>query len=340
MTGAAECGKPASVRTGRKGRGTMDQVYIGIDVSKNTLDVACYSTREHWQFPNHDTGIRELVELIRTQSPALVVAEATGGYETAVAYALKKAGVRCAVVNPREVRDFARATKHLAKTDMIDAFVLAHFAAVTKPEPRPLSDENTRELEAILARRHQVVEMLTAEKNRLHHARYPVRDDILLHIAFLEQRLVDCDSSLEGRIEESPVQREKYNLLMTAPGVGPNLARTLLVALPELGSLDRWQIAALVGVAPFNHDSGRRRGTRHIRGGRSDVRAALYMATLSATRYNPLIRQFYIRLCGKGKLKKVALVACMRKLLTILNAMLKQNSPWAVYQPEPSLSCV
>jgi len=210
---------------------------------------------------------------------------------------------------------------------MIDACVLAHFAAVTKPEPRPLSDENTRELEAILARRHQVVEMLTAEKNRLHHARYPVRDDILLHIAFLEQRLVDCDSSLEGRIEESPVQREKYNLLMTAPGVGPNLARTLLVALPELGSLDRWQIAALVGVAPFNHDSGRRRGTRHIRGGRSDVRAALYMATLSATRYNPLIRQFYIRLCGKGK-------------LTILNAMLKQNSPWAVYQPEPSLSCV
>ena len=182
--------------------------------------------------------------------------------------------------------------------------------------------------------------MLTSEKNRLHHADDPVKEDIQLHIDFLEKRLQNCDSSLEGRIEESPVQREKYKLLQSAPGVGPNLAKTLLIGLPELGSLSRWQIAALVGVAPFNHDSGSKRGTRHIWGGRPSVRAALYMATLVATRFNPIIKQFYTRLCEAGKLKKVALVACMRKLLIILNAMLKHHMPWTFSESNLSFSYV
>lgn len=317
----------------------MNEVYIGIDVSKNTLDVASYPTRKSWQFANDTTGVNKLVSMLLRLSPSLSVAEATGGYETEMAYALMKAGLRCAVVNPREVRDFARATGKLAKTDRLDAYVLAHFAALIQPEPRPLSDEDSREMEAILARRRQIVEMITAEKNRLHHALYPVREDILAHIAFLGQRLQDCDSGLEGRIEQSLVQREKYNLLMTVPGVGPNLARTLLIGLPELGNLDRWQVAALAGVAPFNHDSGNRRGTRHIRGGRSDVRSALYMSTLVATKHNPVIRRYYIRLCATGKVKKVVLVACMRKLLTILNAMIKHHAPWTVSPSEISFAC-
>jgi transposase len=319
---------PHQVRPGRKGKDVMNQVHIGIDVSKDFLDAAAYPIKKQWSFANDEIGISQLIKELGELRPALVVTESTGGYETPVAYALQKAHIVCAVVNPREVRDFAKATKKLAKTDRIDAQVLAHFSAVIQPEPRSLSEEKARELEAILARRRQVVEMLTAEKNRLHHAGYPVKEDILLHIAFLEKRLQNCDSSLEGRIEESPIQREKYALLQSVPGVGPNLAMTLLIGLPELGSLNRCQIAALVGVAPFNHDSGSMRGTRHISGGRSDVRAALYMATLVATRFNPLIKQFYTRLCEAGKVKKVALTACMRKLLTILNAMLKHHMPW------------
>ena len=316
----------------------MNEVYIGIDVSKNTLDVASFPASKSWQFENHATGINQLVSMLRKQSPALTVAEATGGYETEMAYALKKAGIRCAVVNPREVRDFARATKKLAKTDRLDAYVLAHFAALIQPEPRPLPDEDARELEAILSRRRQVVEMITSEKNRLHHAMSPVKEDILAHIAYLEQRLQDQEFALEGRIDESPVQREKYNLLKTVPGAGPNLARTLLIGLPELGDLDRREVAAVVGVAPYNRDSGKRRGIRHIRGGRPDVRSALYMSTLVATRYNPVIREYYLRLCSSGKAKKVALVACMSKLLTILNAMVRNHSPWAVSRPELAFS--
>jgi transposase len=321
---------PYQVRPGQKGLDGMDQVYIGIDVSKDSLDTAAYPIRKYWSFTNDEVGIAQIIEKLSKLTPALIVIESTGGYETAVAYALQKAKMMCAVVNPREVRDFAKATKKLAKTDRIDAQVLAHFAAVIQPEPRSLSEEKARELETILARRRQVVEMLTSEKNRLHHAGYPVKEDIQLHIAFLEQRLQKCDSNLEGIIEESPVQREKYYLLQTVPGVGPNLAKTLIIGLSELGTLNRWQIAALVGVAPFNHDSGSKRGTRHIWGGRPSVRAALYMATLVATQHNPIIKQFYNRLCEAGKLKKVALVACMRKLLIILNAMLKHHVPWTV----------
>ena len=316
----------------------MDQDYFGIDVSKNTLDVAAFNSNQKWQFSNDDTGISQLVETLSKLTPALVVTEATGGYETPAAYALQKAGIACAVVNPREIRDFAKATKKLAKTDTIDACVLAHFAAAIKPEPHPLSDEQTQELEAILARRRQVIEMLTAERNRLHMARKPVKEAIQAHIAYLEKELQQIDSDLQGRIEESPIQREKYSLLQSVPGVGPNLSATLIIGLPELGSLNRRQIAALVGVAPLNHDSGTRRGKRSPWGGRPQVRSALYMAALVASRFNPLISQFYRRLCETGKAKKVALVACMRKLLIILNSILKHRLPWVYIEPKLALS--
>lgn len=311
----------------------MDKEFIGIDVSKGTLDLAAFNTRKDWHFPNNEAGINQLIKALNELAPALVVMESTGGYETPVAYALSKAGIPCAVVNPREVRDFARATKKLAKTDAIDAEVLAHFAAAIKPEPRPISNEAAEELEAMLARRRQVVEMLTAEKNRMHMARKVVKDEIKGHIIYLEKRLAEIESNLGGKIRESPVQKMKDQLLRSTPGVGPTLSITLLVDLPELGSLNSKQIAALVGVAPLNRDSGTFRGKRHVWGGRGQVRAALYMATLVATRYNPVIKQFYTRLCEAGKAKKVALVACMRKLLTILNAMLKHRVPWHFSQP-------
>jgi transposase len=311
----------------------MSNEYIGVDVSKGTLDVASHSGGQKWQFTNSEAGIGEFIAVLGSLSPDLVVMEATGGYEMPAAYALHRAGIPCAIVNPREVRDFARATKKLAKTDTLDAAVLAHFAAAIRPEPRPLSDEQTQELEAIITRRRQVIVMLTAEKNHLHTARKVVTGVIRAHIAYLEKELDQIDSDLRGRIEESPVRRDKYDLLQTTPGVGPNVSATLLIELPELGSLNRRQVAALVGVAPLNHDSGTMRGRRSPWGGRPQVRAALYMATLVATRYNPVIRQHYARLCATGKAKKVALVACMRKLLTILNSMLKHHVPWHFDEP-------
>lgn len=311
----------------------MDKEFVGIDVSKDTLDVATYSSGQKWHFPNNEAGINQVIQALNGLISALVVMEATGGYETPVAYALHRAGIPCAIVNPREVRDFAKATKKLAKTDTIDARVLAHFASAIKPEPRPLSDEQTQELEAILTRRRQVIKMITAERNRLHMARKPVIEAIKAHIDYLEKELGRIDTDLRGRIEECPVQREKYELLQSAPGVGPNLSATLLIELPELGNLNRRQIAALVGVAPLNHDSGTMRGKRSPWGGRPQVRAVLYMAALVAARFNPVISQFYTRLCAMGKAKKVALVACMRKLLTILNSMLKHHVPWHFSQP-------
>ena len=310
----------------------MNREYVGIDVSKDTLEVAAYPKKKDWQFQNNEAGINQLVQAFEEIDPVLVVMEATGGYETPLAYALNKAEIPCAVVNPREVRDFAKATKKLAKTDTIDARVLAHFAALIKPQPRPLSDEQTHELEAIITRRRQVIEMLTAEKNRLHMARKPVRDAIKAHIDYLTRELSHIDADLQGRIEESPTKREKYALLQSVPGVGPHLSATLLIELPELGSLNRRQIAALVGVAPLNRDSGAMRGKRSVWGGRPQVRAVLYMAALVAARFNPVISQFYTRLCAMGKAKKVALVACMRKLITILNAILKHHVPWHLDQ--------
>ena len=306
-----------------------EKVYVGIDVAKANLDIALDSSEERWQFPNDDAGIRRIVELLQKLSPALVVMEATGGYETLLAYPLKVSGVPIAVVNPRTVRDFAKATGKLAKTDALDAKVLARFAAVIKPEPRPIPDEELQELGAILARRRQLIEMLTAEKNRLHTAGKAVIAGINAHIAYLEKEKSEIETGLQSKIQESPIERAKYNLLRSVPGVGPTLCTTLLIELPELGKLNKRQIAALVGVAPLNRDSGTLRGKRTVWGGRAKVRAPLYMATLVATRCNPAIKAFYDRLCAAGKAKKVALTACMRKLLVILNAMLKHGTPWA-----------
>lgn len=309
-----------------------EKVYVGIDVAKESMDVAIHPSGQHWSFPNNDTGISKTIARLKGLATALVVLEATGGIELSLVAALAVAEIPVAVVNPRQVRDFAKATGKLAKTDTIDAQVMAHFAASVRPAPRPLPDEQAQELKDVLTRRRQVQEMLTAEKNRLSTARKAVRGRIQAHIAWLEQELANADANLRNSIQESPVWREKDNLLQSVPGVGPVLSTTLLSELPELGILNRKQVAALVGVAPLNRDSGALRGKRTVWGGRAQVRAALYMATLVATRHNPVIRSFYHRLCAAGKAKKVALTACMRKLLTILNAMLKHNLPWS-YTP-------
>ena len=266
---------------------------------------------------------------IRDRCPTLVVLEATGGMEYPLAAALAVAGRPVVVVNPRQVRDFARATGRLAKTDAIDARVLAHFAAAMHPQTRPLPDTQGQELKAILARRRQLIEMLTAERNRLQSARSKaVKANIQAHIAWLEKEMTHIDHDLGQSIRQSPVWQEKDDLLKSVPGVGPVLSTTLLADLPELGLLNRREIAALVGVAPFNRDSGHIRGQRAVWGGRAVVRSALYMSTLVATRYNPIIRDFYQHLLSAGKPKKLAVTACMRKLLAILNAMLKHKKPW------------
>jgi transposase len=303
-------------------------VYVGIDVAKAYLDIAVRPTHAHWRAANTEDGIAGLTERLRTLQPALVVLEATGGYERTVTAALAVAGVPVAVVNPRQVRDFAKATGKLAKTDTLDADALAHFADAVRPEPRALPEAAAQALDALLVRRRQLVNMLVAEKNRLQAAMAPVRDRVACHITWLEQELADLDDDLDHTIRTSPVWREHDQLLRSVPGVGRVVATTLLAELPELGMLTRQQIAALVGVAPLNRDSGTVRGRRAVWGGRARVREALYMATLVATRHNAVIRAFYARLCTAGKAKKVALIACMRKLLTILNAMLKQRTIW------------
>lgn len=302
--------------------------YVGIDVSKAALDVAVRPTEQQWTVSNDERGIDQLVPSLVALSPALVVLEATGGLEVAVVGALGAAGLPVVVVNPRQVRDFAKATGRLAKTDRLDASVLAHFAEAVKPTPRPLPDAQALVLKDLLARRRQVVGMLTAEKNRLHTAHPPVRQDIQRHIAWLEESLAKLDADLGDTLRQSPLWREKEELLRSVPGVGPVLSLTLLVELPELGTLDRKQIAALAGVAPLNRDSGTLRGRRTVWGGRSRLRAVLYMGTLVGTRHNPILRAMYQRLVAAGKEKKVALTACMRKLLTILNAMLKHRTSW------------
>jgi len=310
-----------------------EKVYVGIDVAKASMDIAVHATGQRWGFPNDETGISRAVACLQELTPALVVLEATGGIELPLTAAMAVAGLPTVVANPRQVRDFATATGKLAKTDALDAEVMAHFAAAIHPTPRPLPDARAEEFGAILARRHQVIEMLTAERNRLSAARKTVRERIKAHITWLEQELANVDDDLRHSVQESPVWREKDTLLRSVPGVGPVLSATLLAKLPELGSLNRRQIAALVGVAPLNRDSGTMRGKRSVWGGRAPVRAALYMATLVATRHNTVIRNFYQRLCTAGKAKKVALTACMRKLLTILNAMLKHRTPWG-YAPQ------
>lgn len=303
-------------------------LFVGIDVAKEHLDLAVRPTQETWQVPYDDQSIQEIVTGLKRLQPTLVVLEATGGLEVPVAAALGVAGLPIAVVNPRQVRDFAKATGRLAKTDRLDAQILAHFAEAVRPQPRPLPDAQSQELAARLTRRQQLVQMLTAEKNRLSSARSPVRPGLQSHIRWLEQELAELDRGLRDTIKESPLWSAKDNLMQGVPGIGPVVSLTFLADLPQLGALNRQQISALVGVAPLNRDSGAMRGQRGIWGGRSRVRAALYMAALVATRYNPTIRDFYQRLLGAGKAKKVALVACMRKLLTILNSMLKHNRPW------------
>jgi transposase len=262
-----------------------------------------------------------------------VILEATGGFELPLVGALLAAGLPVTVVNPRQVRDFARATGQLAKTDAIDARVLAHFGEAVRPELRPLPNEATRELAALVARRRQLIEMLTAEKNRLRLAARAVRRDIEQHIRWLERRLSDLDGNLAQQVRSSPNWRARDDLLQSVPGIGPVSSVTLLAQLPELGRLNRKEIAALVGVAPLNRDSGTLRGRRRVWGGRRHVRATLYMATLVATRCNPTIRSFYTRLLAAGKPKKLALTASMRKLLITLNAMLRNNVPWQPDQP-------
>ena len=309
--------------------------FVGVDVSQDRLDLALRPSGEAWEAPNDAQGIHAVVERLQELEPKLVVLEATGGFQYHLVAGLATEGIPVAVVNPRQVRDFARATGKLAKTDALDAHVLAHFAEALQPEPRPLPDATLRELEALVTRRRQLVEMITSEKNRHRSATKRIRPQLQEHIRWLEDRLEELDRDLSDTIRSSPIWREQDQLLRSVPGVGPVLSATLLTGLPELGSLSRGQIAALVGVAPFNRDSGSFRGQRRVRGGRKRVRAATYMATLVATRFNPVLRDFYQRLCAAGKPKKVALTACMRKLLTILNAMIRDRRHW---NPAPSLS--
>jgi transposase len=303
--------------------------YVGIDVSKAQLDVVHSPSGKAWGFANDQPGHLLVVERLAEIKPLLVVLEATGGLEVPMAAALAEANLPVAVVNPRQMRDFARAIGKLAKTDRIDAKVIARFAEVVRPEPRPLPDEASRALGELMARRRQLVEMLVAEKNRLHTASAKLREPIGEHIDWLEQAIGEIDRQVADLVKASPLWRERDTLLRSVPGIGSVISATLLVEVPELGALTRQEVAALVGVAPFNRDSGRYQGKRKISGGRAPARTALYMAALVATRFNPAIRQFYQRLLEAGKLKKVALVACMRKLLTIVNAMLKHNQPWA-----------
>lgn len=306
---------------------------IGIDVSKDRLDVAFSGSADTMSLGNLPADHDQLVRIARDRSPRLIVIEATGGYERGVVAELAAAKLPVVVVNPRQVRDFARAVGKLAKTDAIDAQVLAHYAEAINPPLRPLDDAKTQELSAVLARRRQLLEMRAAEHNRLlqtPHAR--VRKSIQAVLDLLDEQLAEIDGDLDKRIQDSPVWHAKEELLTTVKGVGKTTARTLLADLPELGSLSRQKIAALAGVAPFNRDSGAFRGQRTIQGGRGTVRRALYMATLVATRFNPAIQACYQRLLAAGKRKKVALVACMRKLLVILNAIVRTGKPWRMQE--------
>jgi transposase len=304
------------------------QVFVGIDVAKAQLDIALRPSGERWAVPNDEVHIAALVAQLQGVHPTLLVLEATGGYHRAVVAALAAAGLPVVVVNPRQTRDFAKATGQLAKTDALDARALAHFAEAVRPPPRPLPDAQTEELRALLTRRRQLVAMRTAEHNRLDNAPRRVQATIEAHLAWLDAQLATLDDDLDTTLRASPVWRERETLYRSVPGIGPVCARTLLLDLPELGTLSRQRLAALAGVAPFNRDSGTLRGHRTIWGGRAPLRATLYMATLTAVRHNPVLTACYTRLVAAGKAKKVALVACMRKLLTILNAMVKHQTPW------------
>ncbi len=308
-------------------------MFVGIDVAKAELVVSVVPTGERFTVGNDERGVRTLVDRMRAIAPQLLVLEATGGYELLAVAALAAAALPVVVVNPRQVRDFAKATGQRAKTDRLDADILARFADVVRPEVRELPDAQAHELDALLTRRRQLLEMLQAERNRVGQVfgtgKKLVRKSLKTHIAFLERELRLTDTDLGAMVKASPAWRERDELLRSVPGVGPVLSRTLLADLPELGRLSRRALAKLVGVAPLSRDSGTMRGRRFVQGGRASVRAVLYMAALVATKRNGVIRAFYQRLLTAGKPKKLALVACMRKLLTILNTMVRTNTPWA-----------
>lgn len=308
----------------------MSEVFIGVDVSKDQLDVHVLPEGLAFAVARTPAGIADLATNLAARAPSLIVMEATGGLETVVIAALVGAGLPVAAVNPRQIRDFARAMGKLAKTDAIDAAVIARFGDAVRPQPRAVLSEDAKALSELVTRRRQVIEMLVAERNRRRLVvAKPVLKSIDRLIAAMEKQLADLDRDIGQRIRETPAWREKEDLLKSVPGVGDQTARTLIAALPELGELDRRQIAALVGVAPMNRDSGAMRGRRMIAGGRADVRSALYMAALVGVRANPILKAYYTRLRDAGKRPKVAIVAAMRKLLTILNAMLKTKTTWA-----------
>lgn len=306
------------------------EIFVGIDVSKSQLDIGVRPSEEseHIGFENSVDGITILVEHMKTIRPALIILEATGGLETAAVCALAEAKQPVVVINPRQARDFARATGKLAKSDNIDANSLAHFGEALRPEIRPLKDVETQELTALMSRRRQIVEMLTAEKNRILSAPRWTKENIKAHITWLEKNLDQANKELQKLIRKSSLWKEKDKIVQSVPGVGPVTSLTLITELPELGTLNRKQVAALAGVAPLNKDSGNSRGRRIVWGGRAALRAVLYMATLTAIRFNPVICAFYQRLMAAGKKHKVAMTACMRKLLTILNVMIKDGKQW------------
>lgn len=307
-----------------------EPVWVGVDVSKDHVDVVALPSGQRWRVSRDDAGLSAVAAALVPLGPAGVVVEATGGYEVAVVTALALATLPVAVVNPRQVRDFAKGLQRLAKTDAIDAWVLARFGAVTQPAPRPLDDAATLDLTALVQRRRQLVEMLVAEKNRLGLARPAVRRRLQTHITWLERELAAAETDIATRIRESPVWRDREQLLRSVPGIGPSTSSLLITSLPELGRATPLELAALVGVAPFAADSGRWRGVRRIWGGRADVRTGLYMAALTGIRCNAVLRAFYTRLRAAGKPFKVAIVAVIHKLLTILTAIVRDQRPWTV----------
>ena len=308
------------------------QVFVGMDVAKAHLDIALRPTGERWAVTNDASGIAALVARLQVMQPMLIVLEATGGYHRAVVAALAAAALPIVVVNPRQVRAVAKATGQLATTDVLDARAVAHFAEAVRPGPRPLPDAQTEELRALLARRRHRIAMRTAEQNRLENASPRLRADIAAHIPWLDQRVTALDDAVDPTLRARPVWRERVTVSRRVPGIGPVCARTLGLDLPEVGTFSRQRLAALVGVAPFPRDRGTLGGTRTTWGGCAHVRATLDMSTLVAVRYNPVLRAFSQRLCTAGKAKKVALTACMRKLVTILNAMVKHQTPWHVQE--------
>lgn len=304
------------------------ECFVGIDVSKDTLDIGLYPTLETLRVPNDQNGLDELIKRLEPIAPQLIVFEATGGYETLAVSSLAVAGLAVVVVNARQIRDFAKSIGQLAKTDAIDAGVIARFASAVRPELRAVKDNRTQELTGLVARRRQIVEMIVAETNRIRTASRRTRRDIQTHIHWLQKRLDQIDAEIKHDIQNGPLWRTTDQILQSTPGVGPTTSAMLISCVPELGQLNRKKIASLIGVAPLNRDSGRFKGRRMIWGGRAQVRSVLYMSTLSAIRFNPIIRQFYQRLRNAGKCFKVALVACMRKLLIILNAMVRDQTKW------------